>query len=931
MTTLTAGARLGPYEILELLGVGGMGEVYKATDTRLERAVAVKLLPTQWAENTEMRQRFEREAQIIASLHHPNICVLHDVGKQDGHHFLVMEYLEGETLAKRLERGAMAWDEALTIAIAMADALDKAHRRGVVHRDLKPSNVIMTESWPKLLDFGLAKWKTPTSSSGAAAAMATRSDLTIPGAILGTLQYMAPEQLEGIEADTRTDIFAFGNLLHEMVTGKKAFEGKSRVLVMSAIATSHPGALSSSQPGTPRALDHVVKTCMAKDPADRWQSARDLLAELEWIAGAGADTGLPPVAAARGKRNWLFHRLFRTGPALAALLAAILVLPALLYFRGSPAPAELRFRVPLSLSASPALVPSMTVHTNAGANFDVSPDGRAVVFASATSVQGDASLYVRPLGSVTPQKLAGTEGAALPFFSADSRSIGFIAGGKLKKVEATGGPPQELCDATGFQGGDWNGEGTILYGSPQGLMRVSAQGGKPEAITSLGQEEAGHYWPRFLPDGRRFLYTSWSQQPGKRGIFVGTLGSKEKTRVASVDSNVGYAEPGYLVFHRASTVYAQPFDAGKLVLKGEPVRLADDVGSVNGRGNFAASPNGALVYFQGGGAAAAGSGVSESGDWQLAWIDRGGRPVEAVGPPGPYRGIEASPDGKRVAVHRHESSGGDIWVLEPRGSVTRLTFDASHHNSMPVWSPDGNRIVYSSLQKGKWGLYQNLSSGSGKEEVLFESEALKAPMSWSSDGKRIVFWVQDPKAGGDLWVLPLEGDKKPVPLIATAANETHGQISPDGRWIAYTSNLTGRNEIYVQPFPSGTGRWQISNRGGDWPRWRRDGKELLYHSIAVALDAPAVASSFTGPLLTAAVTAKGATLEHESPKELVRMMALNFPHTGGDYQTYAISGDAQRILYHQVAFTAGAAVTSGGPSPGLGFIVALHWASSLKK
>ncbi len=922
MTTLASGTRLGPYAIQEPIGAGGMGEVYKAVDTRLERTVAIKVLPPQWAANTEMRQRFEREAQIIASLNHPNICVLHDIGTQDNHHFLVMEYLEGDTLAARVGRGAMAWDEALTAAIAIADALDKAHRRGVVHRDLKPSNVILTESGPKLLDFGLAKWIAPAASSTASQAP-TRTDLTTMGSILGTLQYMAPEQLEGVEADVRTDIFAFGAVLYEMVAGKKAFEGKSRVLLMSAIATAEPEPLSSVQPETPPALEHVVKTCLAKDPAERWQTARDLLAELEWIAEAGADTSLPaPAAAARGKAG----RLFRALPVLAGLLVAALAAPAFLYFRGAPVPQELRFRVPISLTAAPALVLSQTAHNYAGGNFDVAPDGRALVFASGPSATAVMSLFVRPLGSVTPQPLAGTDGAAQPFWSADGRSIGFIAGGKLKKIEATGGPPQDICEAADFQGGAWNAEGTIVLGSSRGLFRVSAQGGKPEAITSLGPDETGHFWPRFLPDGRRFLYTVWTQQATRRAVFVGTLGSKEKTRVMAAESNAGYAAPGYLVFHRTNAVYARRFDSKTLALTGEPVRVADEVGSVNGRGRYAVSANGVLAYYQGDAGGGGGS-ASDTNDWQYAWTDRGGRTSDTVGPPGPYRGIELSPDGKRVAVHRHEAGGGDIWVIEPQGSLTRLTFDASRHNSMPVWSPDGNRIVYSALKNGKWGLYQTLSTGSVVEELLFESEPLKAPMSWSPDGKRIVFWVQDPKTGGDLWLLPLDGDKKPAPLIATPAIETHGQISSDGKWIAYTSNLTGRNEVYIQQFPSGSGRWQISNRGGDWPRWRRDGKELLYHAIASAPDAPAVSVAFVGPLLAAALTPKGSTLEHATPNEIVRMMALNLPHTGGDYQTYAISADGQRILYPQLVPMGGAATPAGrGPDPAIGFIVARNWA-----
>ncbi len=930
MTTLTPGAKLGPYQIVEMIGAGGMGEVYKATDTRLERAVAVKLLPTQWAENTEMRQRFEREAQIIASLHHPNICVLHDVGRQDGHHYLVMEYLEGETLGKRIESGPMNWEEALKTGIAMADALDKAHRKGVVHRDLKPANVLLTESGPKLLDFGLAKWKAPSSSSGGAGAtMASVSELTVPGAILGTLQYMAPEQLEGVDSDARTDIFAFGAVLHEMITGRKAFEGKSRVLLMSAIATAEPAALAGVQPAAPKALDHVIKVCMAKDPADRWQTARDLLAELEWIAKAGQETGLAaPLAPSRDKTG-LRAKLKRLAPAVAALAAAALTVAAVLYLQPAAASQETRFRIPLSLSASPAIIQSFNVHSYAGANFDVSPDGRLMVFAGATGPQTEPSLYVRPLNSVTPLSLPGTVGASMPFFSADSRSIGFVTSGRLKKVEAAGGPPQDLCEATGFQGGAWNHEGTILFGTAQGLKRVSAQGGKPELITSVAGEEAGHFWPNFLPGGQKYLYTAWSQQSGKRALYVGTLGSKERTRVGPIESNAAYAAPGYLVFHRAHTVYAQPFDWKKPALGGEPVRLADEVGAVNGRGSFAVSPKGVLAYFQGGDAGTAGGAFSDSSEWQLAWTDRSGRVTDSVGPAGTYRGIETSPDGTRVAVHRHEANGGDVWVLEPRGSVTRLTFDASRHNSSPIWSPDGTRVVYSSQQKGKWGLYQTLSSGSGREELLYESDTPKAPMSWSPDGKRIVFWTLDAKTGADLWVL--DSDRKASPLIATQANETHGQVSPDGRFIAYTSNLTGRNEIYVQPFPAGAGRWQISNRGGDWARWRKDGKEIVYHAIAINLDAPALTGAFTGSMLSATINVKNDAIEHDSPKEFVRFAVLNFPHNGGDYHTYSFSPDGQRFLYHQVVASSGVGVTSAGASPSIGFVVALNWMAGLKK
>ncbi len=921
MTTLPAGTRLGPYEILAPIGAGGMGEVYKASDTRLDRSVAVKLLPQHWAENTEMRQRFEREAQIIASLNHPNICILHDIGQQDGHDFLVMEYLAGDTLAARLERGPMGWEEALKVAIAMADALDKAHRRGVVHRDLKPANVILTESGPKLLDFGLAKWKAPAAGSSSVSQLPTSTDVTIPGAILGTLQYMAPEQLEGLEADARTDIFAFGAVLHEMVTGKKAFEGKSRALLMGAIAASEPAPLSSTQPDTPPALNHVVRTCLAKDPQDRWQTARDLLAELQWVAEAGADTGLAaPPAPAQRKRE----KLSRVLLGIAALGVVSLALPASLYLRGPRSPDEVRFRVPLGTNLN------QNNGVLAATTFGVSPDGRTLAFVFRDLPQDPWSLSVRPIGSVTSRKLAGTEGGAQPFWSADGRSIGFVAEGKLKKVEAAGGPPQLICDAAGFSGGTWNREGTILFGSATGLMRVSAEGGKPEAVASLEAGEAGHFWPHFLADGRHYLYTAWNGEAGKRAVFAGTLGSKEKVRVVAAESNAAYAAPGYLVFHREKSVYAQPFSPTKLALTGEAVRVADEVtySAANGLGNFAVSPNGVLVYIQSSGLSFTAGPTLDSSEWQLVWVDRTGSELETVGPPGAWRGIEVSPDGKRIAAHRHESNSGDIVVIEPRGAVTRLTFDASHHNSSPVWSPDGNRIVYSALQKGKWGLYQTLSSGSGTEELLFESELPKAPMSWSPDGKRIVFWVQDPQKGGDLWVLSMD-DKKAEPLIATPFNETHGQVSADGKWIAYTSNSTGRNEIYVQPFPSGSGRWQVSNGGGDWPRWRRDGKELFYHSIAVNMGGRGRGNraAFPGmsPLLSSAVTANGATFEPVTPKGIVGIPALSIPHSGGDYSTYAVSADGQRILMLQYAQTGGAATTSVGPDPPSHLTVALHW------
>jgi len=951
--TLAPGTQLGPYRIVEPIGAGGMGEVYKASDTRLERVVAVKLLTRNWAGDTEMRQRFEREAQIVASLNHPNICVLHDVGQQDGLDFLVMEYLQGEDLAVRLERGPLEIAEALKTAIAIADALDKAHRSGVVHRDLKPSNVILTAGGPKLLDFGLAKRDgaltardssrpaTPRPSITTRTQMPTISNLTTVGAVMGTLQYMSPEQLEGLEADGRADIFAFGCLVYEMVTGKKAFVGKSRILLMSAIATSDPEPMSAVQPATPPALEHVVKTCLAKDPEDRWQTARDLLAELEWIEAAGPDAG---VSAGRGGskvRAGQREKLARIVLAVGALLLAAVAVPAAKYLGGRETPAEFRFQIPLSGTAQPndnTGVRNSASRNMAGANFAVSPDGRLLAFVSRVNTTEPCMLFVRPIGSVTPQRLLPIDDAAphavQPFWSADSRFIGFVTHGKLKRIEAAGGPAQDICDAAGFTGGAWNREGTILFGSASGVMRVPAEGGKPETSTTLEQGESGHYWPQFLPDGRHYLYTSWNSEAAKRAVAVGLLGAKEKTRLLAAESNAVYAEPGFLVFHRGNAVYAQPFDWKKPALSGEPARVADEVGYVTGNGwsDFSLSPGGVLVYYQ---SVGAGAGTSQENlsEWQLAWTDLTGHLGDTPGPPGVYRGMEVSPDGKRIAVHRHDTKGGDIIVIEPRGSTTSLTFDATHHNSSPIWSPNGDRIAYSAFEKGKWGLYQTLSSGSGTEELLYESEQVKAPMSWSPDGKRIAFWMQDSKSGGDIWVLTMEGERKAAPLIASDANETHAQISPDGKWIAYTSNSTGRNEVYVQPFPSGSGRYQISFHGGDWPRWRGDSKELFYHLLAITPDSPAFIGMFRGgSLMSVAVNGSGAAFEAGSPKDVLRTFGMNYPHSGGDYSMYAVSADGKRILTVQATGNnVNAGAEAGTPDPPLSITVAMNWAAGLKK
>ena len=928
---LSPGTRLGPYEILGAIGAGGMGEVYKARDTRLDRIVAIKVLPPEWVSDSIAKERFDREALTIASLKHPHICVLHDVGSQDGVGFLVMEYLEGETLTDRLTRGPLPLPEALGVAIAIGDALDKAHRQGIIHRDLKPSNVMLTTSGPKLLDFGLAKSQAPLPAA---------TSFTMPGTILGTMQYMAPEQLDGVDADRRTDIFAFGVVVHEMVTGKKAFEGKSQVLLISAIATASPPPLSLAQPETPAALDDLVKACLEKDPADRWQDARDVVAELRWIAEGGGDSDLAGSANRKATtRAWLRRAAY-------AVAAAVLVLswPGYLYLRSAPAPEEVRFRVPRNLTAQPNETQGANNLSGGAASFSrsdsaISPDGRLIVFAARPALADAMALYVRPVGAVTPQRLDGTDDATRPFWSPDGRSIAFVSRGKLKKVLAAGSRPQDICDVPEFSGGTWNREGTILFGSASGLYRVSDQGGAPAAVTTIDTSESGHFWPHFLPDGRQFLFLSKSGDASKSGVYVAALDSTDRTRVLAVDSNAVYTEPGVLVFERAGTVFAQPFDAETRVLSGEPSRIADEVSfeSAIGKGDFDVSGNGVLIYY----VSTTGSGAigEEAFEFQLQWADRSAQPLGSVGPKGIYRGVEISPNGLRVAVHRHDGTGGDLWVMEPPPqSPKRITFDATQDNSSPIWSPEGDRIVFTSKRNDKLGLYVTRSDGSGTDgELLFESELPKAAMSWPSDGTRLVFWMHDPKTLGDIWILPMDGDRKPVPFLASSRNETHPQVSPDGKWIAYTSELTGRKEVYVQPFPTGTGRWQISpdaGLGGDWPRWRNDSQELYYHSLGNAgtYGPWTNGNAILGPIYAASIKAISGSIEAGTPKEVIRALALRFAHPGSDYHTYAVSPDGQRFLSYQRILTnasSAAQIVPEVPIPGL--TVAMHWVDKIKK
>ncbi|HEV2488651.1 MAG TPA: protein kinase [Candidatus Acidoferrales bacterium] len=828
---LSSGTKLGPYEIQAPVGAGGMGEVYRARDTRLGRDVAIKILPQHLTAKANVKQRFEREARAISSLQHPHICTLYDVGHQDGTDFLVMEFLEGETLADRLFKGPLAPEQVLQTGIEICEGLEAAHRAGVVHRDLKPGNIMLTKTGAKLLDFGLAKpldaaptanlTALPTSSKAPEAA----KPVTAEGTIVGTFQYMAPEQPEGIDADERSDIFALGAVLYETATGRRAFEGKSRTSVFAAILEREPPPISSLQPMSPPALDRVVKLCLAKDADERLQSAHDVKLQLEWIRDAGSQAGLPAPVAARRR----YRELILATSAVLAIAAAVFF--GVSHFTHAPSESH-------AIRAYVKTAPdsNITEYNGGTAGLAISPDGLRLVYAASTP-EGKSVLWVRSLDSLQAQFLAGTEDAVLPFWSPDSRFIGFFADGKLKKIEASGGPPLTLCDAPGGRGGTWNRDGTIVFAPffSTPLFRVSDAGGAVTQVTTIdpSKNESTHRWPWFLPDGRHFLFLAGNPltpaQSPTNSIMLGSLDSKETKFLFHSRSNAIFAS-GNILFLRQNTLMAQPFDPRRLEFAGDVFPIADQVEDVIPRvqGEFSASENGVLAYSE--------SGPAESR--QLIWFDRSGKQVGEVPGTDSYSDPHISPDGKKLAFSL-ESPEADIWVYDLAREVkTRFTFGSgsSTGNMSQIWSPDGRRIAYTYVRNGGFGVYQKAADGSGGEELLVQSGSdQKYPMDWSPDGKFILYLDWEP-TGPVMRLVPLEGNHKPYSFNPPQQTQgfslqTTARFSPDGKWLAYTSSASGRFEVYVTPFPGPGGEWQVSTQGGWFPQWRRDGRELFYASL----------------------------------------------------------------------------------------------------
>ncbi len=803
---LEPGSRLGPYELQGALGAGGMGEVYKGRDTRIDRIVAIKVLPSHMAANPDFRQRFDREARAISSLNHPNICSLYDIGHQDGIDFLVMEFLEGEPLSKLLEEGPIPTSELLRIAIQIADALDKAHKQGLVHRDLKPANIVLTKNGAKLLDFGLAKWQEQDAAGQVSELTRTSTPLTSQGTIVGTFQYMSPEQLEGKEADARSDLFSFGVVLYEMATGKRPFEGKSQASLIAAILKEEPRPISAMQPMSPPALERVVKQCLAKDPDDRWQTAGDLKRALEWTSEGGSQVGIPVKVSARRKTR---ERVLWGAAIVFAIATASLAFKSLT--QKAPTKQVARFIIPSPKGLTDIFWPQ------------ISPDGNTIAFI-ARDTAGQSAIYIRPLNSLDAHLLVKTQSMfSRPFWSPDSKALAYFENNKLYKVSAGGGLAQLVCEAAFGSDGSWGKEGVIVFDgrSTDSLRQVPASGGTPVAASRLDHSrgEKMGAWPCFLPDGKHYLFVANKDSSAVDLILkVGKLNSFDAESLTVVNSRVQYSN-GYLIYVRNRILVAQPFDANSLKIIGEAAPLSDRVTTLGALVYFSASENGTLVFEQG----------LFGGQNDIVSVNRQGDSLVQIGPPGNYSDFTLSPDNTRLAygVGSDRPDVVDIWVRDLKRDVaSRLTFGPGV-SVWPQWSQDGSEILLTTNEDGgRFFPKRRRANGTGKAEKVFSLDTASVGLtSLSRDGTLMSFIVDQDR--GDIWIYNAT-TKQAQPFLTEQYSETRGAISPDGKLIAYQSNETGSPEIYIRELSPSGGKWQVSTDHGKFPRWRPDGKELYF-------------------------------------------------------------------------------------------------------
>jgi serine/threonine protein kinase/Tol biopolymer transport system component len=893
------GERIGPYEVVSLLGVGGMGEVYRARDTRLGRDVALKVLPAALTTDQARLARFQREARLLAALNHPNIATIHGIEDAGGHPAIVMELVEGKTLAERLATASgtstrptggrrsagkrLPVGEALAIAKQLSEALEAAHEQGIIHRDLKPANIKITPNGlVKVLDFGIAK----TLVSSEDAPTGKTAELTDFGVIVGTAAYMSPEQARGEAVDKRTDIWAFGCVLFELLTGHAAFYGRTIPDTLSAVLEREPNWDLLPATTLP-SICRLLRRCLDKDPKRRVRDIGDAAIEL-------SDAITPPaniVELQRPVQRWVW----------GLLVGFVLVGLALGW-------AIARLRQPIAVESR---VVRLTVDPPAGTEFGVdtgmaiSPDGRMLAFVTGSS--NLTKLWIRPLNSLSARELPGTDGATFPFWSPDGRSLGFFAGGKLKRIEVAGGLPTVICDVGSGRGGTWNEDGVLLFNSVNDgpLLRVAAAGGIPVPFTTVDKArgENSHRWPQFLPGGRRFLYFVRNANAENSGVYLGSLdGPQEKIRVLRSPTNAVFARDrgkpfGHLLWVRDGTLMAQPFDLEQGKTTSEPSTVAEAVGfgGASRLGAVSASSDGTILY-----------GGTAIRHVQLTWFDREGKPVGTVGQPGEYTGLRISPDGKRVAFTR----GGDIWQTEfARGIPTRVTFGGGVD---PLWSPDSQRIAY--WKGGPPNLFSHSTDGIGVEERLIESRDSLTTEDWSPDGRFLLYLTNSndlaAKTRFDLWWLPMTGNRQAVPYLSTPFHEARGQFSPDGKWVAYTSDESSPNDVYVQRFPSGGGKVRVSSKGGDWVRWPRDGREMFY----IAADRR---------VMSVNVRAISGSLDFGTPQALFMIPVSPAPSGGGGsaLYTYDVMPNGQRFL--------AAAPAGDAASPSM--TVILNWTQELNQ